>query len=319
MANELITIERELEARLPVFEQVLNGIMPPERLARTVLISIDRDNNLLACSPQSILNAAMTFAVLGLEVDGVTGQGFMIKFANRAQPVIGYKGYNTLAARAGLTVTGSVVREGDKFDIDKGQGIVSHKPSLDGGGRIIGAWSRAAANDRPSVVEWLSISDLNAVKARSPAVKAGKRDTPWNDPQIGFPAMCEKTVKRRLARSMPLSVYQLGARMDEAHEEQGKGAWIDQTSRLHIEGERGAIVDAEPAEPPAAEALLGRRSANIAELERVAQEDGLEAVLNIWRLLPPAAQNEIEESERDRIRGLAEASDKAKETGELPL
>ena len=42
-----------------------------------------------------------------LEVDGVTGQAFLIPFKGRAQLVIGYKGFNTLAARSGLTVTGA--------------------------------------------------------------------------------------------------------------------------------------------------------------------------------------------------------------------
>ena len=49
----------------------------------------------------------------GLEVDGVTGQAFLVPFAGKVQLVVGYKGYNTLGARAGLTITGEVVRSGD--------------------------------------------------------------------------------------------------------------------------------------------------------------------------------------------------------------
>jgi hypothetical protein len=66
-----------------------------------------------------------------------------------------------------------------------------------------------------------------AVKAKSPG--AARSDSPWNDPAIGFPAMCQKTAKRRLARSMPLNVMQQAARMDEAVDEQGAPAWISPT------------------------------------------------------------------------------------------
>jgi phage RecT family recombinase len=71
----------------------------------------------------------MSAACLGLEVDGVTGQAYLIPFKGRAQLVVGYKGYNTLAARSGITITGAVVREGDEFDYQLGSAaFVRHKP-----------------------------------------------------------------------------------------------------------------------------------------------------------------------------------------------
>jgi hypothetical protein len=89
--------------------------------------------------------------------------------------------------------------------------------------------------DRPAVVEVLDIDELMAVKAKSPG--AARSDSPWNDPAIGFPAMCQKTAKRRLARSMPLNVMQQAARMDEAVDEQGAPAWISPDKGVVIDGE----------------------------------------------------------------------------------
>ncbi len=235
MASELVALEAQLRPLAPHFAQVLGKTMPVERLMRTVMISIERLPALLQCDRQSIFNAAMSAACLGLEVDGVTGQAYLIPFKGRAQLVIGYKGFNTLAARSGITITGTVVRTGDEFDYQLGSAAyVRHKPHGSKSG-ITHAWACAQSLDRPAVVEVLTIDELMEVKARSPGAK--RSDSPWNDPVIGFPAMCQKTAKRRLARSMPLNIMQQAARMDEAVAEQGAPAWISPDKGVVIDGE----------------------------------------------------------------------------------
>ena len=258
MTNALTIFESQLQPLKPQFEQVLGTLMPVDRLLRTVLVSCERAPKLLDCNRQSLFNSAMTAAVLGLEVDGFTGQAFLIPYGNRAQLVIGYKGFNTMGARSGLTITGAVVREHDKFDYSFGTNArLLHVPILGSRGRIVGAWAVAEALDRPPVISVLSMDDLIAVKEKSPAAK--KSDSPWNDPNIGFPAMCEKTAKRRLARSLPLNVLQLGAKLDETFEERGRGAWIDRDRRLHVEGEDALAV---PYEQRTAEELTGTPQAS---------------------------------------------------------
>jgi recombination protein RecT len=236
MSNALTVFESQLQPLKPQFAEVLGDLMPVDRLIRTVLVSVERAPKLLDCSRQSLFNAAMSAAVLGLEVDGVTGQAFLIPYGNRAQLVIGYKGYNTMAARSGISIQGAVVREGDKFLYQLGtNGSVTHIPVLGSEGRIVGAWAVAEANNRPPVISVLSMQEIMEVKERSPGAR--KPDSPWNDPKVGFVAMAEKTAKRRLARSMPLNVMQLGAKLDETWEERGRHAWIDQRRVLHVEGE----------------------------------------------------------------------------------
>lgn len=240
MGSELVVLEQQLQPLAPHFAQVLGKTMPPERLMRTIMISVERLPQLLQCDRQSIFNAAMSAACLGLEVDGVTGQAYLIPFKGRAQLVIGYKGFNTLAARSGITITGAVVREGDEFDYQLGSAAyVRHKPK-GSKGRITHAWACAQSLDRPAVVEVLDYDELLAVKARSPGAK--RSDSPWNDPAIGFPAMCQKTAKRRLARAMPLNIMQQAARMDEAVDEQGAPAWISP--------EKGVVIDGEFSDAP---------------------------------------------------------------------
>lgn len=252
MANDIAVLESQLKPLAPHFAQALGATMPVERLMRTIMISVERLPKLLECNRQSLFNAAMSAAVLGLEVDGVTGQAFLVPFAGKAQLIIGYKGMATIAARADITVTGTVAREGDVFDYDLGEGWITHKPVLGNKGRIIAAWAKASHLRRPAVVRVLGIDELLAVKAKSPGAK--RSDSPWNDPAIGFPAMCEKTAKRRLARDLPLNVMQLAAAMDEATEERGKPA--------HITPDRTVIIDGEiiaPSETPTMEDLISSR------------------------------------------------------------
>lgn len=251
MANELIVFEKQLNAVSNQFEDVLGGRMPPARLIRTIMISVERTPKLLDCNRQSLMNAGMTFGVLALEVDGVTGQGYILPFKEVAQPVIGYRGYSTIGARAGLTITGDVVREGDEFDYAKGtKAFVHHKPGDHSGGRFIRAWAVATAPNRTPIVEVLRLDELEAVRARAPGAK--KSDSPWNDPKIGLPAMYTKTAKRRLARSTPMAWatpdFQYAAAMEEAFEERGKHSYIAPG--------RGVIVNGDVM-PPRQEAVEG--------------------------------------------------------------
>jgi len=263
--NDLTIIERQLQHVEPQLHNALSGIMPTKRLIQTVLISCERTPKLLNCRPQSILNGAMTFAVLGLPVDGATGQGFLLPFKDIAQAAIGYKGYNTLGARAGLTITGAAVREDDHvFDYQFGdKAFVTHKPRLGSKGRIIAFWAVAVASNRPPIVSVLSIDDVLAIKAKSPAVKANA-DTPWNDPTIGFPAMGEKSAKRRLSRSTPLITeapqFMMAARMEEAFDEQARASWITPERGVVVNGEARQTIETELSETPTSAQLIGSAS-----------------------------------------------------------
>jgi len=298
MPGELAIIEHQLAAVAPRLSDALGRHMPVEQLIQTVLASCERTPALLRCTPQSILNGAMTFAVLGLPVDGVTGQGFLLPFRGIAQAVIGYKGYNTLAARAGLTITAGTVREDDDaFEYELGSnGFIRHKPRLGGRGRVVAFWACAAANERPPIISILSLDDVLAIKIKSPG--AAKAGSPWNDPEIGFPAMGEKSARRRLARSAPLRIdmpqFQLAARMEEAVDEQGKLAWITPGRGVIVEGD--PLANALPhrnSETPSAGALLGEESTGtmVESYLTEAAQSGTLALMEAWKNLAPQQQH----------------------------
>ena len=85
MSNDLAVFEKQLEPLAPRFEAVLGATMPVERLTQTAVICVERNPKLLQCKRQTLFNACLTFATLGLEIDGATGQGFIIPFGDTAR------------------------------------------------------------------------------------------------------------------------------------------------------------------------------------------------------------------------------------------
>jgi len=267
MGNELILkpYDDALRPMMNIFEEVLQPIgLPAVRLVRTALIAIEQSEKLRQCTMQSIVNATMSAAVLGLELDGVSGQGFFLPFAQKVQFCIGYKGFPTIAARSAWTMRSAVVREADVFEYDMGtQNYIRHKPSLDKPGtRIIAAYAIASPPSGQQVIVVLPYSEIVQTMERSPAVKAGVQ-TPWKDPVIGFPAMAAKTALRRVAKFVPVVGVQRAASFDQAHEESGRlvnlrpdGAMIDVTPEPAA---AGAPADGSPVRPKF-DILMGDRT-----------------------------------------------------------
>lgn len=313
MSSELIVYENTLGSMRRQFEDVLADRMPADRLIRTLVIAAERLPDLLTCNRQSLINAGITFGVLALETDGVTGQGYILPFKKQAQPIIGYKGYNTIGARSGLTITAGHVREGDEFDFAKGsKPFIHHKERLGNTGAIIAAWACATAKDRPPIVEVLSIDAIMAIKNKSPGAK--RAESPWSDPSIGFPAMAEKSARRRLARSTPMNwaspEFQYAAVMEEAFEERGKHAYIAPGKGVVIEG----TVEQTASDTPPAGSLTGPREdpALTAAREEGTQaaELGLDTLQKWWGRLSPLHRAMLAEH-KEKLKAIAMKADAA--------
>lgn len=327
MPNEIIVIEKQLTALAPRFDDLLRGsLMDSKALIAGVMIAFERSPRLMECTPQSILNCTNTAAALRLPFDGASGQFFPLPFRNRgtmvAQPCVGYKGFNTIGARGGLSITAGVVREGDlEWDYREGSGgFVRHKKKLDNDGRVIASWCVGASKDRPDVVCIMGAGQIKTIMERSPAFKGGA-DTPWKDPKVGFEAMAEKTPRRRLARSIPWEIdsgrYQLAARLDEAFDEQGLHGHIGDRG-LVVEGDNSQLPDRTLNETPSAEALMSPRPLPdgmdaIRKDGHIAAAEGMNS-LRIWFFdLPHATQKQVKPYLDSTLKPEAEAFDRRQE------
>lgn len=85
---------------------------------KSALVSISQSENLSKCSVKSIISSAFNLAETGLEISPILGQCYILKYKNDAEPVISYKGWQTLIERTGKKIKAFSVFNCDKFEID---------------------------------------------------------------------------------------------------------------------------------------------------------------------------------------------------------
>lgn len=241
--TQLTTLEKNLTPLMPSFAEVLPANMPPERIMRTVIVACEQNPYLLHNKfRSSLLQSAMSAAVLGLEVDGLTGQGYLVPFKSKAQFLTGYKGFVSIAARAGRTIDGFVVREGDGFEFDEPSGEVIHKRKLgnESSRQIIAAFAISRGVNQPTLLRVMSIDEIMEVRNNSAGWKAyQKKKTAgeWSSNVWGTDpaAMIRKTPIRRLSNNIPVLAMQMASALDTQHD-LGEFAHIRQ-DRTIITGE----------------------------------------------------------------------------------
>lgn len=229
--------EGNLQKCLPKFKNVLPAHIKPETIAQSVMNALSQNRYLANADPTSVMQAAMTAAVLGLPVDNVTGQGYITPFKGKAQFIPGYKGYITLAQNSGFLVSGEVVREKDHFVYQLGlDPKLEHVPAPGGPsdrGPIQFAYATARSNNMPAIFKVIHVEYINKIRDRSEGYKAfvaGKiRSTPW---ETDYEPMAVKTAIRALAPQLPLNV-QRAAALEGAHE-RGSMAYMDSSDKVEV-------------------------------------------------------------------------------------
>lgn len=212
----LVVWEGELNKYVEHFQEALpvtvRKTLGPERMIRVVLNAMWRLPALMKCTIPSVLLGVMDCAQLGLELAGPLGHAYLVPFKIKGVPnattIVGYKGYTSLAMRSGL-FTGApwanLVREADldRFELDLGGGqpprhIVDPRASESDRGDVVGGYCVAPFVGGGFHTEWMSVDQINAIKARSKA----KNNGPWVTDE---PQMQRKTVIRRAKNQWPLT------------------------------------------------------------------------------------------------------------------
>lgn len=225
-----------LEAMKPQLAAALPKHLNPERMVRVALTCYRMTPDLAKCDPMSVLAAVVQCAQLGLE-PGLLGQAYLLPFKrNKKNPdgtwtstyecqfIPGYKGLLSLARRSGeVTAIGTeIAYENDTFDMQLGiEPSITHKPLLDGDrGKPRLVYGVAKFRDGGYHFEWMPISAINAIRARSKS----KDNGPW---VTDFEQMARKTLIRRMSNYLPMSVELAAALQIDAHTAEGKRATYD--------------------------------------------------------------------------------------------
>lgn len=173
-----------------------------DRLLKLALVAANQNPRILNCSQESVIQAVMRSAELGLDCSGTLGEAYLVPYGNTLQFLPGYRGLVKLARQSGEVkrVEAQVVHENDHFVYRQGtELVVDYRPCYSGDpGPAIGAYALIQFKDGACQAEYMRRDEIEKVRAVSKAANNG----PWKDWEE---EMWKKTVLRRLMKTAPLS------------------------------------------------------------------------------------------------------------------
>jgi phage RecT family recombinase len=190
-----------------------------ERVKREIsfaIQSVNRSAQLQKCSKESILQAVLNVANVGLTLNPAAKEAYLIprySSISRALEVSLDPSYIGLVKL--LTDTGSVkamvcqiVYAGDQFDVDLANNLspVVHRPQLSSAqrGNVVGVYALATLSDNTRQVEWMDLAEIEGIRDRSETYKAFKngkiQSCTWAS---DFGEMARKTVIKRIYKYLP--------------------------------------------------------------------------------------------------------------------
>lgn len=283
---------KDLRQQLVKMQEQFQRAMPrgveAVQLIRDVMTCMQQTPKLAQCDIPSVLGAAMTCAQLGLRPGvGALGQAWILPFydsktrGQRAQLIIGYKGYVELGHRSDriASLHSRIVYANDLFEVEYGAAEDKwlHKPCLDGErgeAKLFYAVGRLA-NGGYSLTDPMTVADMqkHRDKFAMARTREGKIVGPWVD---HFEAMGQKTMLLRLMALMPKST-EIQRAMDNdgsVRVDLSPGA-ID--TPTHIDGEViGEPVDEVVSEQGERETVVVNAPAELAPDVQMASKDQLD-------------------------------------------
>ncbi|PVX77207.1 recombinase RecT [Paraburkholderia unamae] len=227
--NPVVAFRNFLEKQKAQLAAALPKHMSPDRMIRLACTEFAKNPTLQKCDAISVFGSIIQASQLGLEI-GVLGQAYLVPYRNNkkntmeAQFIPGYKGLIALARRSGevTSIETNIVYEHDTFKLTLGvDSNLVHEPYLDGDrGKARLVYGVAKFKDGGHHLEWMSISDVEKVRARSKASGSG----PW---VTDYEQMVRKTLIRRMANYLPMSIELNNALQVDEAVDAGKHATID--------------------------------------------------------------------------------------------
>lgn len=179
------------------------------RMVRSVMNAVSTTPIIAKCTPASIFLASVKSMALGLEPNGALGHAYLVPFREKngewkAQFMPSYKGMIELAMRTGKvsSIYAHEVCEHDSFEYELGDNKrIHHVPNPTDRGKTIGYYAVVKYSDGATDFEYMTMQDVNKVKATSKSAGAGY--SPW---QTWPDEMGKKTAVKRLMKRVPMSV-----------------------------------------------------------------------------------------------------------------
>lgn len=228
--SELVPLKQKMDSVRALLERMKPQLalavprhLTADRMVRVVLTEVLRTPRLLDCDQRSFAGAVIQSAQLGLEPGSILGLAYLVPFRNTkagrldVQLIPGYKGLLMLARRSGQlrSVESVVVHARDRFRVVRGTApTVEHVPfEKPDPGDPVAYYAVAFLKDGGIQFEYMWRHD---VEVHAKRYSRAYDDGPW---VTNFDEMAQKTVLRRLAKLLPLSIEaQTAVALDERAE-----------------------------------------------------------------------------------------------------
>jgi len=205
--------------------------LTPEKLIGTVLTSIARNPELLQCTQTSLLGAIWTAAQLGLNPNGLLGEGYLSPYRNNkkniteCQFILGYRGYIKLAYQSGQVKTfqAECVYTNDQFHYEKGlDPKLIHIPAKPPRGELIAVYVVVQLLNSGFLFDVMWKDEIDLIRLAAP----GKNANAWTK---HYDEMAKKTVCRRISKITPVSTeLETASGLDE------KAEVLDESQRTDL-------------------------------------------------------------------------------------
>lgn len=206
------TIKADFDEKLTdAIAKALPTHLTPARFIRIALTGLSRNQALIDCTKLSLYGCVIQAAQLGLELDGITGQAYLVPFRNgktgqlECQLIPGYQGYLTLAYNSDRvdSINAKTVHDGDSFQFNYGLNPdLVHIPKFDAKKKdVTHVYCVVKMKTGGHIFDVMSKEEIDAHRDRySHASK--KKDSVWEKEWV---AMALKTVIRKTLKLVPKS------------------------------------------------------------------------------------------------------------------
>ena len=181
-ADQRVTVRGWFEAQKGEIARAVPRHIDPERLVRVALTACVQNPKLLNCTRESLMQATLQSASLGLMPDGVMGQAYLLPYGDKATFQIGYQGLIELAYRTDriAAIIADVVHEKDKFEFYRSvaEDHFLHRP-YEGDGDPGAATHSFCIIRRKDGTASVTVLPKSKIEREHRAHSRAKNDGPW--------------------------------------------------------------------------------------------------------------------------------------------
>jgi len=206
MSRELTPREKQINDGLVAQHKMIQSLFgDKEKAAKftATAVKVANDFKLAECYPQSILDACINVAQLGLDLSPNLAHAYLVPFKKNVQLIVSARGYTALLARTGWSIKSFIVTENDEFDyrMDGFEDTITFVKDLDTtDSKFRYAVAMAKSPNGELFVEVMNDSQIEKHRLVS-SNQNGAKSGVWLS---WFEEMAKKTVIKKLVKKLPI-------------------------------------------------------------------------------------------------------------------